>query len=124
MQGIVSEFSTQDWTPEHISGVRSSPAVKDLAFPYLQIIGLVCTLPMTTQNEIRSRQSATLANISDVCHSLGAVLYTTNFRPVPLQQFAKIGRTVYGPALDKPVRSLPPLTIKDVVCSLRPSFES
>ncbi|XP_043217942.1 DNA polymerase theta-like [Amphibalanus amphitrite] len=47
--------------------------------------------------------SATLPNLGGLAGWLSAALYVTEFRPVPLQQFAKLGGTVYDERL-RPVR--------------------
>eukprot|EP00741_Cyanophora_paradoxa_P020320 tig00021246_g19612.t1 len=40
--------------------------------------------------------SATLPNVGALARWLGAALYTTDFRPVPLSEFLKIGDTLYS----------------------------
>ena len=50
--------------------------------------------------------SATLKNIEDLGKQLKATVFTSNFRPVPLQEFCKIGRDIYNHHLEH-VRSLP-----------------
>lgn len=40
--------------------------------------------------------SATLPNINELAQWLDAVLYTSNFRPVPLHEYALVGNTVYN----------------------------
>ncbi|KAL3650829.1 hypothetical protein CASFOL_007232 [Castilleja foliolosa] len=50
--------------------------------------------------------SATLPNVSAVANWLQAALYETNFRPVPLEEYIKIGSTIYNKEMEI-VRTIP-----------------
>ncbi|XP_020585718.1 helicase and polymerase-containing protein TEBICHI [Phalaenopsis equestris] len=50
--------------------------------------------------------SATMPNLSAVADWLQAALYQTNFRPVPLEEFIKVGNTIYDKKMDV-IRVLP-----------------
>ncbi|XP_059641680.1 helicase and polymerase-containing protein TEBICHI isoform X1 [Cornus florida] len=63
------------------SGMSSGKA--DLAHG-LQIVGM----------------SATLPNVAAVADWLEAALYQTDFRPVPLEEFIKVGNTIYNKQMD------------------------
>ncbi|XP_042865844.1 DNA polymerase theta-like [Penaeus japonicus] len=52
--------------------------------------------------------SATLPNLDLLSHWLGSQLYSTDFRPIPLLQTVKIGKTVYDSCMTK-IRDLDPL---------------
>lgn len=45
--------------------------------------------------------SATIPNLALLAKWLGADLYRTDFRPVPLKEFLKVGPTVYDNQLKK-----------------------
>lgn len=49
--------------------------------------------------------SATMPNVSAVADWLHAALYQTEFRPVPLEEFIKVGNTVYDKRME-PVRTI------------------
>ena len=51
--------------------------------------------------------SATLPNLPLLATWLGADLYQTDFRPVPLKEFLKIGSTVYDIQLNR-LYDIPP----------------
>ncbi|KAK1550568.1 hypothetical protein Q3G72_021166 [Acer saccharum] len=44
--------------------------------------------------------SATMPNVAAVAEWLQAALYETNFRPVPLEEYIKVGNTIYNKKLD------------------------
>ncbi|OMO91013.1 hypothetical protein COLO4_18706 [Corchorus olitorius] len=50
--------------------------------------------------------SATMPNVEAVADWLQAALYQTDFRPVPLEEFIKVGNTIYNKNLDI-VRTIP-----------------
>ncbi|KAL8063378.1 hypothetical protein ABFX02_01G023200 [Erythranthe guttata] len=50
--------------------------------------------------------SATLPNVAAVAEWLQAALYETNFRPVPLEEYIKIGSTIYNKEMEI-VRTMP-----------------
>ncbi|PKU62051.1 helicase and polymerase-containing protein TEBICHI isoform X1 [Dendrobium catenatum] len=50
--------------------------------------------------------SATMPNLAAVADWLQAALYQTNFRPVPLEEFIKVGNTIFNKKMDA-VRVLP-----------------
>ncbi|VFQ97668.1 unnamed protein product [Cuscuta campestris] len=50
--------------------------------------------------------SATLPNVAAVANWLDAALYQTDFRPVPLEEYIKIGNTIYNRKMEI-VRTLP-----------------
>ncbi|KAK9142494.1 hypothetical protein Syun_011894 [Stephania yunnanensis] len=53
--------------------------------------------------------SATMPNVSAVADWLQAALYQTDFRPVPLEEFIKIGNSIYNKNMEL-VRTLPKTT--------------
>jgi replicative superfamily II helicase len=56
--------------------------------------------------------SATLPNVADVAHWLDAQCYSTDYRPVPLQHYMKVGATIRD--ANNQVR--PALVKMDAVC--------
>lgn len=50
--------------------------------------------------------SATMPNVAAVADWLQAALYQTDFRPVPLEEYVKVGSTIYNKKLDV-VRTIP-----------------
>ncbi|XP_052209368.1 helicase and polymerase-containing protein TEBICHI isoform X2 [Diospyros lotus] len=44
--------------------------------------------------------SATLPNVASVADWLQAALYQTDFRPVPLEEYVKVGNTIYNKTMD------------------------
>ncbi|XP_063592844.1 DNA polymerase theta-like [Penaeus indicus] len=52
--------------------------------------------------------SATLPNLDLLSHWLSSQLYSTDFRPIPLQQTVKIGKAVYDSSMTR-IRDLDPL---------------
>lgn len=50
--------------------------------------------------------SATMPNLAAVADWLQAALYQTNFRPVPLEEFIKVGNTIFNKKMDV-IRALP-----------------
>ncbi|PAV62988.1 hypothetical protein WR25_03880 [Diploscapter pachys] len=68
--------------------------------------------------------SATMSNLDELQRAFGALLYSTSFRPVPLDEYIKVGQTIHkivpgGKTI--PYRDLPPNRIAcdvDGVCQL------
>ncbi|TWW59377.1 DNA polymerase theta [Takifugu flavidus] len=56
--------------------------------------------------------SATLPNLSLLASWLGAELYQTNYRPVPLHEYLKVGCNIYGKHLSVVRQFVPALNIK------------
>lgn len=56
--------------------------------------------------------SATLPNLSLLANWLGAELYQTDFRPVPLQEHLKVGYNIYDNSLSVVRQFTPALNIK------------
>lgn len=56
--------------------------------------------------------SATLPNLSLLANWLGAELYQTDFRPVPLQEHLKVGCNIYDNSLSVVRQFIPALNIK------------
>lgn len=56
--------------------------------------------------------SATLPNLELLAGWLDATLYTTNFRPVPLQECVKLGTSVFDSSFKKLRELCPEMTLK------------
>lgn len=56
--------------------------------------------------------SATLPNLDLLAHWLKAELYSTNYRPVPLMEWVKIGTNVYDGSMNLVRQFTPALPIK------------
>nr|XP_054753461.1 DNA polymerase theta-like [Lytechinus pictus] len=56
--------------------------------------------------------SATLPNLDLLANWLDADLYRTDFRPVPLTEHVKIGKTVFDPSMSKVREVKPPFEVK------------
>ena len=61
--------------------------------------------------------SATLPNLSLLANWLGAALYMTDYRPVPLQEHLKVGCNFYDKSLSVVRQFTPALHIKVIQCS-------
>lgn len=59
--------------------------------------------------------SATLPNISELSDWLGAALYTTEFRPIPLTEYIKIDNKVYDASTMELKNDIQPI-VKFKVC--------
>ncbi|XP_078170110.1 helicase and polymerase-containing protein TEBICHI-like [Carex rostrata] len=76
--------------PEALSSGEVSSGAKNVTTQGLQIVGM----------------SATMPNVAAVADWLQAALYQTDFRPVPLDEFIKVGNTIYDKNMNA-VRVIP-----------------
>ncbi|XP_065858049.1 helicase and polymerase-containing protein TEBICHI isoform X2 [Euphorbia lathyris] len=77
-------YAAGEGNSESNSGESSGTSNKNDAAHGLQIVGM----------------SATMPNVAAVADWLQAALYQTDFRPVPLEEFIKVGNTIYNKKMD------------------------
>lgn len=77
-------YAAGEGNSESNSGETSGTSNKNDAAHGLQIVGM----------------SATMPNVAAVADWLQAALYQTDFRPVPLEEFIKVGNTIYNKKMD------------------------
>lgn len=78
--------------------------------PYINVFTLLCR-SLSEGIQIIG-MSATLPNLSLLANWLGAELYQTDFRPVPLQEHLKVGYNIYNNSLSVVRQFTPALNIK------------
>ncbi|XP_020536582.1 helicase and polymerase-containing protein TEBICHI isoform X2 [Jatropha curcas] len=83
-------YASGEGNSESSSGESSGTSSKGDAAHGMQIVGM----------------SATMPNVAAVADWLQAALYQTEFRPVPLEEFIKVGNTIYDKKMDI-VRTIP-----------------
>ncbi|EEF45923.1 DNA polymerase theta, putative [Ricinus communis] len=83
-------YAAGEGNSESTSGESSGTSSKGDPAHGLQIVGM----------------SATMPNVAAVADWLQAAFYQTNFRPVPLEEFIKVGNTIYDKKMDI-VRTIP-----------------
>ncbi|XP_058001762.1 helicase and polymerase-containing protein TEBICHI isoform X2 [Hevea brasiliensis] len=83
-------YAAGEGNSESSSGESSGTSSKGDPAHGMQIVGM----------------SATMPNVAAVADWLQAALYQTDFRPVPLEEFIKVGNTIYDKKMDI-VRTIP-----------------